>query len=308
MIQFKDKSAKGGADQASVGLFTYPILQAADILLYQTDQVPVGEDQRQHLELTRDLAERFNHRFGQTFVVPEPYIVQGCRQDHRPAGPGGQDEQVVVVAAGDRRRPGRPGRDPQEDHARGHRHRGPRSRPTRRTSPASPTCCGSISALGRRDRAGPGAALRRRGLRGVQEGPGRDRGRRAGPDPGADREDAGQRDRTGSRCWPTAPPGPARWPGRPWRPSGTVGFLPAGYRRDPSRRRPELSRWSGRRDRGPAVRTYPERGLRLSGRARRTLIRRRTARCPGRIPPPRQCPRRWPARRLAGGPGRCLAA
>jgi tryptophanyl-tRNA synthetase len=75
MVQFKDKSAKTGADSASVGLFTYPILQAADILLYQTDQVPVGEDQRQHLELTRDLAQRFNHRFGTTFVVPGPYIL-----------------------------------------------------------------------------------------------------------------------------------------------------------------------------------------------------------------------------------------
>jgi len=76
MTQFKDKSQKSGADQASVGLFTYPILQAADILLYQSDQVPVGEDQRQHLELTRDLAQRFNHRFGATFVVPGPYIVR----------------------------------------------------------------------------------------------------------------------------------------------------------------------------------------------------------------------------------------
>jgi tryptophanyl-tRNA synthetase len=75
MVQFKDKSAKSGADSASVGLFTYPILQAADILLYQTDEVPVGEDQRQHLELTRDLAQRFNHRFGKTFVVPRPYIL-----------------------------------------------------------------------------------------------------------------------------------------------------------------------------------------------------------------------------------------
>jgi tryptophanyl-tRNA synthetase len=75
MVQFKDKSAKGGAEAASVGLFTYPILQAADILLYDTDQVPVGEDQRQHLELTRDLAQRFNHRFGKTFVVPGPYIL-----------------------------------------------------------------------------------------------------------------------------------------------------------------------------------------------------------------------------------------
>jgi len=76
MVQFKDKSQKSGAETASVGLFTYPILQAADILLYQSDQVPVGEDQRQHLELTRDLAQRFNHRFGQTFVVPGPYIVK----------------------------------------------------------------------------------------------------------------------------------------------------------------------------------------------------------------------------------------
>jgi tryptophanyl-tRNA synthetase len=75
MVQFKDKSARGGGDAASVGLFTYPVLQAADILLYESDQVPVGEDQRQHLELTRDLAQRFNHRFGDTFVVPEPYIL-----------------------------------------------------------------------------------------------------------------------------------------------------------------------------------------------------------------------------------------
>jgi tryptophanyl-tRNA synthetase len=76
MVQFKDKSAKQGTDSASVGLFTYPILQAADILLYQADAVPVGEDQRQHLELTRDLAQRFNSRFGKTFTQPEAYIVK----------------------------------------------------------------------------------------------------------------------------------------------------------------------------------------------------------------------------------------
>jgi tryptophanyl-tRNA synthetase len=75
MTQFKDKAARGGAAQASVGLFSYPILQAADILLYQTDQVPVGEDQRQHLELSRDLAARFNHRFGPTLTVPAAYIM-----------------------------------------------------------------------------------------------------------------------------------------------------------------------------------------------------------------------------------------
>ncbi|MEU9707252.1 tryptophan--tRNA ligase [Streptomyces sp. NPDC047967] len=76
MTQFKDKSAKQGADRATVGLFTYPVLQVADILLYQANQVPVGEDQRQHIELTRDLAERFNGRYGPTFTVPAPYILK----------------------------------------------------------------------------------------------------------------------------------------------------------------------------------------------------------------------------------------
>ena len=76
MTQFKDKSSKSGADSARVGLFTYPMLQAADILLYQAHLVPVGEDQRQHIELTRDLAGRFNTRYGQTFRVPEGYILR----------------------------------------------------------------------------------------------------------------------------------------------------------------------------------------------------------------------------------------
>jgi len=76
MTQFKDKSAKGGEGAASVGLFTYPVLQAADILLYRPQFVPVGEDQRQHLELTRDLAGRFNHRYKKTFRLPEPYILK----------------------------------------------------------------------------------------------------------------------------------------------------------------------------------------------------------------------------------------
>ncbi|GAA1515121.1 tryptophanyl-tRNA synthetase [Agromyces terreus] len=74
MTQFKDKSAKQGADATTVGLFTYPVLMAADILLYGTNAVPVGDDQRQHLELTRDLAARFNSRYGTTFVVPEALI------------------------------------------------------------------------------------------------------------------------------------------------------------------------------------------------------------------------------------------
>jgi len=74
MTQFKDKSAR--SQNVGVGLFTYPILQVADITIYQADRVPVGEDQRQHVELTRDLAQRFNARFGPTFVVPEPHIVR----------------------------------------------------------------------------------------------------------------------------------------------------------------------------------------------------------------------------------------
>jgi tryptophanyl-tRNA synthetase len=76
MTQFKDKSQKTGVDSASVGLYTYPILQAADILLYQPKAVPVGEDQRQHIELTRDLATRFNSRFGDTFTIPEAVILK----------------------------------------------------------------------------------------------------------------------------------------------------------------------------------------------------------------------------------------
>jgi tryptophanyl-tRNA synthetase len=77
MTQFKDKAARQGTEGTTVGLFTYPVLQAADILLYHADRVPVGEDQRQHIELTRDLGGRFNSRFGETFVLPEPYILAG---------------------------------------------------------------------------------------------------------------------------------------------------------------------------------------------------------------------------------------
>ena len=76
MTQFKDKSQKGGAERTNVGLFAYPILQAADILLYQPDFVPVGEDQRQHVELTRDIAERFNKRFDKVFNIPQAQIIK----------------------------------------------------------------------------------------------------------------------------------------------------------------------------------------------------------------------------------------
>ncbi|HXD61909.1 MAG TPA: tryptophan--tRNA ligase [Lacisediminihabitans sp.] len=76
MTQFKDKSQKQGADSTSVGLFAYPVLMAADILLYDAEVVPVGDDQRQHVELTRDLAGRFNSRYGETFVIPEAMILK----------------------------------------------------------------------------------------------------------------------------------------------------------------------------------------------------------------------------------------
>ena len=76
MTQFKDKSQKGGADRTNVGLFTYPILQAADILLYQANYVPVGEDQRQHIELTRDLGQRFNTKYQEVFTIPEAHIIK----------------------------------------------------------------------------------------------------------------------------------------------------------------------------------------------------------------------------------------
>ena len=76
MTQFKDKSQKGGADRTNVGLFTYPILQGADILLYQADFVPVGEDQRQHIELTRDLGQRFNSKYKEIFNIPQAQIIK----------------------------------------------------------------------------------------------------------------------------------------------------------------------------------------------------------------------------------------
>ena len=88
MIQFKEKSQKQGADGTNVGLFTYPVLQAADILLYNPDVVPVGEDQRHHIELTRDLGNRFNTRFGETFVLPEPQIQKDTAKVYDLQEPG----------------------------------------------------------------------------------------------------------------------------------------------------------------------------------------------------------------------------
>ncbi len=100
MTQFKDKSAKHGGDRVGVGLFTYPILQAADILLYQADRVPVGEDQRQHIELTRDLAQRFNSRYGPTFTVPAAHIVKGAEKIYDLAEPTAKMSKSTSSPAG----------------------------------------------------------------------------------------------------------------------------------------------------------------------------------------------------------------
>lgn len=100
MVQFKDKSAKQGADRVSVGLFSYPSLQAADILVYRPQYVPVGEDQRQHLELTRDLAQRFNSRFGKVFTPPEPYILKDAAKIYDLQEPGAKMSKSASSPAG----------------------------------------------------------------------------------------------------------------------------------------------------------------------------------------------------------------
>ncbi|MCC3291938.1 MULTISPECIES: tryptophan--tRNA ligase [unclassified Arthrobacter] len=100
MTQFKDKQQRFGSDSASVGLFTYPILQVADILLYQPHGVPVGEDQRQHVELSRDLAKRFNTRFGETFVVPEVFIQKAAAKIYDLQNPSAKMSKSAASPAG----------------------------------------------------------------------------------------------------------------------------------------------------------------------------------------------------------------
>ena len=100
MTQFKDKSQKQGSDSTTVGLFTYPVLQAADVLLYDTDLVPVGEDQRQHLELARDVAQRFNSRFPDTFVVPDVMIQKATAKIYDLADPSSKMSKSAATEAG----------------------------------------------------------------------------------------------------------------------------------------------------------------------------------------------------------------
>jgi tryptophanyl-tRNA synthetase len=100
MTQFKDKAAKQGTEAASVGLFAYPMLMAADILLYDTVGVPVGDDQKQHIELTRDLANRFNSRFGETFVIPEPVIQKETARIYDLQDPASKMSKSAATDAG----------------------------------------------------------------------------------------------------------------------------------------------------------------------------------------------------------------
>ena len=172
MTQFKDKAAKQGADRATVGLFTYPVLMAADILLYDADRVPVGEDQRQHLELTRDLAQRFNSRFGATFVVPEPYIPPGAakiadlqdptsKMSKSASSPGGIVD--LLDHAEDVR---------EEDPVGGHRQRARDPlRPGGQAGGREPAH--DLLGADRPEDHRAGGGLRRQGLRRPEEGPGR---------------------------------------------------------------------------------------------------------------------------------------
>ncbi len=123
MTQFKDKSSRYGADATSVGLFTYPVLMAADILLYQTDIVPVGDDQKQHVELTRDLAERFNSRYGQTFRVPMPVIQQDTARIYDLQNPTAKMSKSAESDAGVLWLLDEPSVIGEEDHAGGDRQR-----------------------------------------------------------------------------------------------------------------------------------------------------------------------------------------
>lgn len=100
MTQFKDKSLREGGDSTTVGLFTYPVLQAADVLLYDTNLVPVGEDQRQHLELARDVAQRFNARFADTFIVPEVLIPKAAAKIYDLADPTAKMSKSAATEAG----------------------------------------------------------------------------------------------------------------------------------------------------------------------------------------------------------------
>ena len=196
MTQFKDKVEK--QDFVSAALFTYPVLQAGDILLYQADVVPVGDDQRQHIELARDVAERFNSRFGETFTLPRVETPTGGRPRDGPSGAVRQDVHHRRHAAGngaDRRSARRDQEEVQIGRDRLRLGGTPRAGQARDHEPDRDHVRRS-----RRVARGRGGAVRRRRLRPVQGGGRRGGGRARRPDPGALPAAAGGRDRAQRRC------------------------------------------------------------------------------------------------------------
>ena len=208
MTQFKDKSAKGGEGAASVGLFTYPILQAADILLYRPHYVPVGEDQRQHLELTRDLAQRFNSRYKKTFRLPEPYILKATAKIADLQNPTAKMSKSASSPRPGSSRCSTTRGQRQEDPQRGHR-LGQRDPLRRRGEARDQQPAHHLQLADRHEHPGPRGAVRRQGLRRPEEGP-RRRGRRLRdavprPDPRAARRP--DPPDPGARAGPPAGPG-----------------------------------------------------------------------------------------------------
>ena len=175
MTQFKDKSDR--QEFVSAGLFTYPVLMAGDILLYQTDIVPIGDDQRQHLELTRDVAERFNSRFGETFKVPEGVYPEVGARIMDLQEPTKKMSTTGGDAAGDGAAARRAGRDPEEVPLGGDRLRAPRCAAAE-DKPGVTNLIDILAVATGEARRGDRGALRRRRLRAVQDG--RRRGGRRG--------------------------------------------------------------------------------------------------------------------------------
>src|SRR4029450_2583335 len=177
MTQFKAKAAERAEGALPAGYFNYPVLQAADILIYQADLVPVGEDQRQHLELTRDLAQRFNARFGQTFVGPEAYIPKVVGRVMDLQAPTAKMSKSSASPAGRIELLDPPGvirkkvRAPVTDAGRAALAVPPAPGRARQPGPLPPA--GAVLARPRQPRRGAGAALRRPRLRRLQGRPGR---------------------------------------------------------------------------------------------------------------------------------------
>ena len=192
MTQFKEKSDR--KDFVSAGLFTYPVLMAGDILLYQADIVPIGDDQRQHLELARDVAERFNTRFGETFIVPRGRLPRGRRPDHGPAGADAEDVDDGRHAAGHDRAARRARRGPQEVPLRRDR-LGPRGRSAADDKPGVSNLIDILSVASGPRAGGDRGAVRRQRLRPVQAGRRRGRRRAARAGAGALRGAPGRRGR-----------------------------------------------------------------------------------------------------------------